>query len=192
MDRERLPIVGQVILGVTIGVLTAVVVQKLGIERITQQSSVSVSKDATAEKSEKPAYEPGFKSVAPSQARPLNATQWISDFLKAFQGPWVENLEPFFDTTVSPYFRNTNANWDVIAKDKMYYFGRFPQIEYVLEGHPREIQRTDDSATIAFEYQYANVRKDGTLMRGRSHTTVCLHFVNGQWKISGIWEQTSE
>jgi len=124
-----------------------------------------------------------------TQTPTLHVTQWVDGFLKAGEGPSLENLKPFFDTTVSPYFGHASAGWDVIAQDKKYYFDRFPHIEYTLEGEPREVKGSVGEETIEFDVRYANIRKDGTPMRGISHSWVNLRFAGGQWKVVGIGEQ---
>jgi hypothetical protein len=189
MSPERVSRVEQVLIGAAGAVLGAMVINLFGINLIKQLGS---GLTGTSENQANITRSASKAIVPPAQMRSLNATQWLNSFLKASEGPSLENLEPFFDGTVSPYYRTPNARWDLIAKDKTYYFNRFPHIEYVLEGVPRQVERTDDSAILAFAYQYTNIRKDGVVVRGDSYATVRLHFVDNQWKIAGIWERTSK
>lgn len=121
----------------------------------------------------------------------FEATHWVGDFLKAYQGPSVEGMKPFFDSTVSPYFARSTAGWSAIAEDKQHYFDRFPHIEYTLDGDPREIRRSDNSRTIEFDVRYTNIRRDGAAMSGISQMVVDIGFIDDLWKITGIREKTA-
>lgn len=121
----------------------------------------------------------------------LAEDQWLNGFLKASEGPAVGEMKTYFDSTVSPYFGQTTAGWDEIAADKQRYFARFPSIEYTLIGPPHDLRHSEGSKTIEFDVQYANTRRDGAKIRGFSHMVANLNLVNGQWRISGIWEKTS-
>jgi len=121
----------------------------------------------------------------------LKERQWIGYFLKASEGPPVDGMKTFFDSTVSPYFGQSTVGWAAIAEDKEHYFARFPSIEYTLVGEPRVLRQSEDSRTIEFDVRYVNTRRDGARMRGLSHMMANLSLVNGQWRISGIWEKTA-
>jgi hypothetical protein len=119
----------------------------------------------------------------------LNAREWIAKVLKASEGPTVDALLPFYDTTVSPYFRQPSATWADIAKDKQAYFKHFPRIEYTLMEAPREFPQPDGSINIEYDIQYSNLRNDGVIVHGTSHAWASLRLIDGRWKITGISER---
>jgi hypothetical protein len=119
----------------------------------------------------------------------LNVRDWIERLIKASEGPSVDDLRPFYDTTVSPYFSQPHATWEDVAKDKQAYFKRFPRIEYTLMAAPHEYPRPDGSINIEYDIQYSNLRKDGVIVNGTSHAWASLRLVDGQWKITGISER---
>jgi hypothetical protein len=107
-----------------------------------------------------------------TQAVPaLDVAHWVEGVLKASEGPSVDDLRPFYDTTVSPYFK------------------RFPRIEYTLTAAPREFPQSNDSTNIEYDVQYSNLRKDGVIVNGTSHVWASLRRIDGQWKITGISER---
>jgi hypothetical protein len=126
---------------------------------------------------------------APAGSTTLNAREWIAKVLKASEGPSVDDLLPFYDTTVSPYFSQPHATWADIAKDKQAYFKHFPRIEYTLMDAPREFPQSDGSINVEYDIQYSNLRSDGVIVHGTSHAWASLRQIDGKWKITGISER---
>ena len=119
----------------------------------------------------------------------LDATGWVKDYLEASQSSNVSSLRQFFDEMVAPYFSMQTANWDAIAKDKEYFFRRFPVIHYTLVGTPAEEQLPDGRKALDFDQRYVNMRIDGKTLQGTSHLRIELRFTGGQWKIAAISER---
>lgn len=132
---------------------------------------------------------PGEQHETTEPANTFNARQWVEKLLRASEGPSVDELLPFYDTTVSPYFRQPSAGWADIAKDKQAYFKHFPRIEYTLMEPPREFPQPDGSINIEYDLQYSNLRNDGVIVHGTSHAWASLRQIDGQWKITGISER---
>jgi hypothetical protein len=131
----------------------------------------------------------GEKKEVPAESTAFNAREWIARVLKASEGPSVDDLLPFYDTTVSPYFSQPHATWADIAKDKQAYFKHFPRIEYTLMDTPREFPQSDGSINVEYDIQYSNLRSDGVIVHGTSHAWASLRQIDGKWKITGISER---
>ena len=115
-----------------------------------------------------------------------NTSEWVQQFLYAWQGPSVGALRPFFDDTVSPYFRFPTASWADVAKDKQYYFDRFPTLHYTLLGQPTYTPQQEGQGVLDFGLRYSAIRKDGQTLEGTEYLTVNIRSVDGQWKITGM------
>ena len=129
------------------------------------------------------------KKEVPAESTTFNAREWIARVLKASEGPSVDDLLPFYDATVSPYFSQTHATWADIAKDKQAYFKHFPRIEYTLMDTPREFPQPDGSINVEYDIQYSNLRNDGVIVHGTSHAWASVRLIDGRWKITGISER---
>jgi hypothetical protein len=139
---------------------------------------------------------PGKSEIAPIQAPAAQPTpikfqtaEWVQGFLSAMQGPQADNLRPYFDQTVSPYYNLPIANWEVIKKDKENFFKGFPSIQYTLSGEPTVDRPSDDRVALALDISYAAVKQSGQHSQGRSHLSIDLRLVDGEWKIAGIREK---
>ena len=119
----------------------------------------------------------------------LDSTEWVTQFLRASEGPDVDRLRTYFDDVVSPYYSLPSARWDVIENDKRNYFLRFPTIHYALVGQPTRAAGLSGGDVLEFEFEYTTVRNDGQTMNGRSHITMNLSSVDGRWRIAGISER---
>ena len=97
-------------------------------------------------------------------------------------------MQPFFATTVSPYFTQPAVTWPDIQRDKQAYFDRFPQIHYTIVGTQ---QRTLDNGNLLVDLTlaYDEIRKDGRSFTGRSQERMILRNIGGSPKIVGIEEQ---
>ena len=122
----------------------------------------------------------------PEQKPQPDTTEWVNNFLTAWGGPAVPPLRPYFDETVSPYFSIPTATWADIAKDKQYYFNRFPTLHYTLVGQPNYSMQQDGQGILEFESHYSAIRKDGKAVDGTEHVVVNIRSVDGQWKITGM------
>ena len=113
-------------------------------------------------------------------------TEWVNQFLTAWEGPSVTPLRPYFDDTVSPYFGIPTATWADIAKDKRYYYNRFPTLHYTLVGEPTYSMQQEGQGILEYTSRYSAIRKDGQAVDGTERVTVNLRSVYGQWKITGM------
>lgn len=118
-----------------------------------------------------------------------DSTEWVKQFLSAWEGPDVDRLRPYFNDVVSPYLSQPNARWDMIENDKRNYFRRFPTIHYALVGQPTHATSRSGGDVLEFDIEYSNVRNDGQTLKGRSHMTVNISSVDGRWRIGGISER---
>lgn len=136
-------------------------------------------------------YSEGQNTQMPSTGNGLrlDSTEWVTEFLRASEGPDVDRLRPYFDDVVSPYFSLPRARWDVIENDKRNYFRRFPTIHYALVGQPTHTAGPSGGDVLEFELEYSTVRNDGQTLKGRSHLTMNMSSVDGRWRIAGISER---
>jgi TIR domain len=114
------------------------------------------------------------------------STEWVNQFLTAWEGPSVASLRPYFDDTVSPYFSFPTATWADIAKDKQYYFERFPTLHYTLVGQPTFTMQQEGQGILEYTSSYSGVRKDGKAVDGTEHVVLNVRSVDGRWKITGM------
>jgi serine/threonine protein kinase len=120
-----------------------------------------------------------------------NIKEWVKDFLRVSEGPRAIDLQPFFDETVSPYYKLPTARWALIREDKENYFRRFPTIHYTLVGKPAE-KTLPGARQVEFEMQYSNLRQDGKTLQGRKYVSLDLRLVDGRWKVAGIREKAAQ
>ena len=152
---------------------------------LTEPISPSPSPDAVPAKTTSQTGNP-TSTTQPSQP---DTTEWVRQFLIAWQGPDVNRLRPFYDDIVSPYFGMPSATWSVIEDDKVKYFDRFPTIHYVLLGQPVVTPLPRGGDLLEADMEYSEVRRDGQTLNGKTHLSLNLRSVDGQWKITGIRER---
>jgi len=132
---------------------------------------------------------PNLQTPSTGNGLRLDSTAWVTQFLRASEGPDVDRLRTYFDDVVSPYYSMPSARWDVIENDKRNYFLRFPTIHYALVGQPTDATGASGGDVLEFEFEYSTVRNDGQTLKGRSHITMNVTSVDGQWRIAGISER---
>jgi len=157
----------------------------------TEQTPTSVasapelpSTPAGAEPAHAATAPPAGQNSSDTEARP-DLHQWLLDVLIASQGPSVDALRPYFDETVSPYYSMPSAGWSAIAADKEAYFSRFPEIHYQLLMW-KHTPQSDGSEEVEYDISYREVRTDGVLAHGVSHSVATVRFKDGVWKITAI------
>ena len=124
-------------------------------------------------------------STKPSLPEPTAG--WITKFVQAAQGPLPEALHPYFNDTVTPYYKEPSADWAAIARDKTVYFTHYPTIRYTVLGEP-QIRTTDQASVVDLDVAFDIVREDGSRVTGTRHWTMKVKSVDGAWKIVGIQE----
>jgi TIR domain len=189
-SRSSKKVIWAVVAGSIFILLLIVVIASMSNHR-TQEIPTTAS-SATEPSSTPAGAEPVHAVSQPSSGQNSSGTdarpdlhQWLLDSLSASQGPSVDALRPYFDETVSPYYSMPSADWAQIAADKEAYFNRFPEIHYQLLMW-KHTPQPDGSEEIEYDVSYREVRSDGVLAHGVSHSVATVRFKDGVWKITSI------